>query len=153
MWLVHFSLSWADSKTLLPYESYVKAYVLDKSLWIFSISLWRRKCFPGLKLVFVKSKCEHACLSSSSPLTNSKVQVFIIWTMDSGIMTFCSCSHYTIADTNTQIYSHHIEVKVLLNPFSSFIKLLEHLHDVEGVQGIHYCRSFYTPWKKHRTKH
>lgn len=44
--------------------------------------------------------------------------------------------------------AHHVEVEVFFHPVCSRVKLFKHLHDVKGIQSIHYGCSFYASCKK-----
>lgn len=59
---------------------------------------------------------------------------------------YCNC------DLSLSPVPYHIEVEILLHPGSGFVKLLNHFHDVEGVQGVHYGGSLYAPCTRHKLK-
>ena len=57
---------------------------------------------------------------------------------------------YHIGVGNKVFSPYQAEVQVLLYPGSSLIKVLIHLHDVQGIQGIHYVGSLQTAWNTQR---
>lgn len=47
---------------------------------------------------------------------------------------------------------YHIKVEILLHPVGGAVKLFNHFHDVECVQGVHYGGSLYAPCKRQKLK-
>lgn len=47
---------------------------------------------------------------------------------------------------------YHIKVEILLHPVGGAVKLFNHFHDVECVQGVHYGGPLYAPCKRQKLR-